>query len=73
MKRYLIRSALTGYPVTSTLYATQAGAEKAAKRISAGLPHGIDVVWCNDAGVPKVTVAYAYRGVVERTAESPVS
>ena len=73
MKRYLIRSALTGYPATSTLYVTQAGAEKAAKRISAGLPHGIGVVWCNDAGVPKVTVACAYRGTVERTAESPVS
>ena len=73
MKRYLIRSAITGYPATSTLYGTQIGAEKAAKRISAGLPHGINVVWCNDAGVPKVTVACAYRGVVERTAESPVN
>ena len=73
MKRYMIRSAITGYPATSTLYGTQIGAEKAAKRISAGLPHGINVVWCNDAGVPKATVAYAYRGAVERTAESPVS
>ena len=73
MKRYLIRSAITGYPVTNALYGTQIGAEKAAKRISAGLLHGLNVVWCNDAGVPKVTVAYAYRGTVERTAESPVS
>jgi len=68
MKRYVLTHGITGQRIGKR-YTTRVGCELAAIRHSANLPHTLNVQWLNDAGVAKVTLAYAYRGALTRTDE----